>query len=69
MYRMMTLGLMLLLGGCGADVVGAAATGAASKAQEIKQAQKTEDMVKQRLDQANKDEQKRLEEADKAANQ
>ncbi len=69
MYRMMTLGLMLLLGGCGADVVGAAATGAASKAQEIKQAQKTEDMVKQRLDQANQDEQKRLEEADKAANQ
>ncbi|MHB1232709.1 MAG: hypothetical protein ACYCZQ_09070 [Burkholderiales bacterium] len=69
MYRMMTLGLILLLGGCGADVVGAAATGAASKAQEIKQAQKTEDMVKQRLDQANKDEQKRLEEADKAANQ
>ena len=69
MYRMMTVGLMLLLGGCGADVVGAAATGAASKAQEIKQAQKTEDMVKQRLDQANKDEQKRLEEADKAANQ
>lgn len=69
MYRVMTLGLMFLLGGCGADVVGAAATGAASKAQEIKQAQKTEDMVKQRLDQANKDEQKRLEEADKAANQ
>lgn len=69
MYRVMTLSLMFLLGGCGADVVGAAATGAASKAQEIKQAQKTEDMVKQRLDQANKDEQKRLEEADKAANQ
>jgi len=66
---MMTIGLMLLLSGCGADVVGAAATGAASKAQEIKQAQKTEDQVKQRLDQANKDEQKRLEEADKAANQ
>jgi len=69
MHRMMTIVLMLLLSGCGADVVGAAATGAASKAQEIKQAQKTEDMVKQRLDQANKDEQKRLEEADKAANQ
>ena len=69
MYRFIAVVLALGLSGCGADVIGAAATGAATKAEEIKQAKKTEEQVKQRLDQANQDAQKRLEEADKAANQ
>jgi len=55
--------------GCGAEVVGSAATGAASKAEELKQAQKTKDQAVQRLDAANQAAQQNLQEADKAANQ
>ena len=69
MYRFFAIVLTFLLSACGADVIGAAATGAATKAEEIKQAKKTEDHIKQQLDQANQDAQKRLEAADKAANQ
>jgi hypothetical protein len=69
MQRFIMIALAVGLSGCGAEVIGAAATGAATKAEEIKQAKKTEEQVKQRLDQANQDAQKRLEAADKAANQ
>ncbi len=60
--------LALMLSGCGAELVGSAATGAASKAQELKQAQKTKDQVQQRLDAANQLEQQNLQAAEKATN-
>ena len=64
-----SLTLSLGLGGCGAYVVSTAATEAALKAKEVEQAQKTKEQVMQKLDAANQEEQKRLEEADKAAQQ
>ena len=68
MHRFIAIVLVGLLSGCGADVVGAAATGAASKAEEIKQAKKTEAQIQQRLDDAAQTAQKRDEDAEKAAN-
>ena len=61
--------LFLTLAGCGADVASTAATEAALKAKEVKEAKKTEDQVVQKIDAANLEAQKRLEDADKAANQ
>ena len=69
MRKVIVLTLALIVSGCGAEVIGGAATGAASKAEELKQAQKTKDQVVQRLDAANQAAQQNLQEADKAANQ
>lgn len=69
MRKMIVITLALIVSGCGAEVIGSAATGAASKAEELKQAQKTKDQVVQRLDAANQAAQQNLQEADKAANQ
>lgn len=60
--------LVLMLVGCGAEMLGSAATGAATKAEEIKQGQKTQEQVKQRLDDANLAAQQQLQNAEKAAN-
>lgn len=60
--------LSMTLAGCGAEMLGSAATGAASKAEEIKQGQKTQEQVKQRLDAANLAAQQHLQDAEKAAN-
>ena len=68
MREMIIVTLALLVAGCGAEILGSAATGAASKAEEVKQAQKTKEQVQQRLDAANQEAQQRLQEADKAAN-
>ena len=68
MHRLITIVLACSLSACGADIVGAAATGAASKAEEIKQAKKTEAQIQQRLDEAAQTAKKRDEDADKAAN-
>ena len=68
MREMIIVTLALLVAGCGAEILGSAATGAASKAEEVKQAQKTKEQVQQRLDTANQEAQQRLQEADKAAN-
>lgn len=68
MRKMIVVTLTLLVTGCGAEMLGSAATGAASKAEEVKQAQKTKEQVQQRLDAANQEAQQRLQEADKAAN-
>lgn len=63
-----TLYLLFILSGCGLDVASSAATGAATKAEEIKQAEKTKVHIQQRLDAANQAaEQQRLE-MEKAAN-
>lgn len=69
MRRYTAISILLLLSGCGLDVASSAATGAAAKAEEIKQAEKTKEQVQQRLDAANQAAQQRLQEAEKATNQ
>ena len=68
MREIFVVTLAIIVSGCGAEMLGSAATGAASKAEEIKQAQKTKELVQQRLEAANQAAQQKLEEADKAAN-
>ncbi|MBT9612208.1 MAG: hypothetical protein IV108_02960 [Burkholderiales bacterium] len=68
MHRYTSICLLLLLSGCGLDVASSAATGAATKAEEIKQAEKTKEQFQQRLDAANQAAQKQREEMEKAAN-
>lgn len=60
--------LLLILGGCGLDVASSAATGAATKAEEIKQAEKTKAQIQQRLDAANQAAERQRQEMEKAAN-
>jgi len=62
------ISLALLLSSCGLDVATSAATGAATKAAEIQQAEKTKEQIQQRLEAANLAAQKQLEEMEKAAN-
>jgi NifU-like protein involved in Fe-S cluster formation len=69
MRKIATMLLPLILAGCGADVASTAATEAELKAQEVKQAEKTKEQVLQKLDAASQAEQKRLEDADKQADQ
>ena len=40
------------LGGCGVETMGTAATSAAARTQELEQAQKAEQLARQRIDQA-----------------
>jgi len=68
MRSVIVITLALILVGCGAEMLGSAATGAATKAEEIKQGQKTQEQVKQRLDEANLAAQQQLQNAEKAAN-
>ena len=63
-----TLYLLLVLCGCGLDVASSAATGAATKAEEIKQAEKTTAQIQQRLDTANQAAERQRQEMEKAAN-
>ena len=63
-----TLYLLLVLCGCGLDVASSAATGAATKAEEIKQAEKTTAQIQQRLDTANQAAERQRQETEKAAN-
>lgn len=62
------IGLALLLSSCGLDVATSAATGAATKAAEIQQAEKTKEQIQQRLEAANQAALKQREEMEKAAN-
>ena len=68
MRSVIVISLVLGLTGCGAEMLGSAATGAATKAEEIKQGQKTQEQVKQRLEAANQAAQQQLQNAEKAAN-
>lgn len=63
-----TLYFLLILGGCGLDVASSAATGAATKAEEIKQAEKTKAHIQQRLDAATQAAEQQRQEMEKAAN-
>ena len=68
MHPYLALVLTLLLSGCGLDVASSAATAAATKAEEIKQAEKTKAQILERLDTANLASQKQRDEMEKAAN-
>lgn len=68
MRRDTAICLLLLLSGCGLDVASSAATGAATKAEEIKQAEKTKEQVLQRIDAANQAAEQQRQEMEKAAN-
>ena len=63
--RIVILILAYGLTACGVDTLSSAATGAATKAEEIKQAKKTEDKIKQDLNAALQAGQARQEEAEK----
>jgi len=52
------------LGGCGVETMGAAATSAAARKQELEQAQKAEQLARQRIDQAVHAQQERLQAAE-----
>jgi NifU-like protein involved in Fe-S cluster formation len=67
MRRLIGIVVLLHLAGCGADVASSAATAAAVKAKEVDAAQKLKEQVSETLEAANQEAQKRLEEADKAA--
>lgn len=67
MHRLIGIVALLNLAGCGADVASSAATAAAVRAKEVEAAQKIKEQVSETLEAANQDAQKRLEEADKAA--
>ena len=68
MRGIIVITLSLVLAACGAEMLGSAATGAATKAEEIRQGQKTQEQVKQRLDAANQAAEQQLRDAEKAAN-
>ena len=61
--------LTLALTGCGADLVGTAATEAQLSAQQAKQGKQLEGQVQSQLDAAMKTEQERMQQAEEAANQ
>ena len=67
MHRLIAMVVLLNLAGCGADVASSAATAAAVKAKEVEAAQKLKEQVSETLEATNREAQKRLEEADKAA--
>jgi len=52
------------LAGCGVETMGAAATSAAARKQELEQAQKAEQLARQRIDQAVQAQQERLQAAE-----
>ena len=61
--------LSIALAGCGADLVGTAATEAQLSAQQAKQAQQLKDQVRSQLNAAMQTEQDRMRQAEEAANQ
>lgn len=67
MHRLIGIVALLNLAGCGADVASSAATAAAVRGKEVEAAQKIKEQVSETLEAANQEAQKRLEEADKAA--
>jgi NifU-like protein involved in Fe-S cluster formation len=57
---LITLTVLALLSGCGADTAASAASGAMIKKQELEQAQKTLEQSKQKVEQALEAQQQRL---------
>ena len=67
MKRYIALILILLLTGCGADTMSAAATAAAAKAKEVEEGKKTEEQMRNQINDALAAGQQRLKDADQAA--
>ena len=68
MKRLLAVIAIAALGGCGLDTLGAAASSAALKKQELEQAKKTMEQARQKLDQAaelQQQQERQLESADK----
>lgn len=65
MKTSLTLGLALLLAGCGVETASTAATAAALKKQEIEPGRQSVQQFQQQLDQATQQAQQRAEQADK----
>lgn len=68
MKRILAVIAIAALGGCGLDTLGAAASSAALKKQELEQAKKTMEQARQKLDQAaelQQQQERQLESADK----
>jgi Na+-transporting methylmalonyl-CoA/oxaloacetate decarboxylase gamma subunit len=62
--RIVVLLVLSALAGCGVETMGAAATGAAARKQELEQAQKSEQQARQKVDQAMQLQQERLQAAE-----
>lgn len=62
MIRNLLIVPMIMLAGCGVDTLGTAAVGAATKAEEARQAQQMKADVQKRLDAVQQAEQQRLQE-------
>jgi len=56
--------VLFALAGCGVETMGATATSAAARKQELEQAQKAEQLARQRIDQAVQAQQERLQAAE-----
>jgi hypothetical protein len=61
---MIVLFALSTLAGCGVETMGAAATSAAARKQELEQAQKAEQLARQKIDQAVQVQQERLQAAE-----
>jgi len=68
MKRLISSVLSIALAGCGADLVGTAATEAQLSAQQAKQAQQLKDQVRSQLNAAMRTEQDRMRRAEEEAN-
>jgi len=64
MNRTFALLLTLTLAGCGVETAGTAATVAAMKAKEAKQGQETKEQVLKQIDEANRQAEQRLKDAE-----
>ena len=62
--RIVVLLMLSSLAGCGVETMGAAATSAAARKQELEQAQKAERFARQKIDQAVQAQQERLQAAE-----
>ena len=63
MHRIITLAMIGVMAGCGAETVGSAAVVAAGKEQEIRQGQQLKEDIQNKLDAAAQLEQQRLKDA------
>jgi len=67
MHRILVTVLALFVTGCGAEVLGTAAIGGATKVQEAKQAQQNMERLQKQIDTAAQTRQERAADAEKAA--
>ncbi len=66
MYRCIALSMVLFVAGCGVETATTAATVAAARAEEAKQAQNTKELIQNKINAAMASGQQRLQDADNA---